>query len=807
METLWQDLRYAIRILRKNAAFTTIAVLALALGIGANTAIFSVVNALLINPLPFPELNRLVALWEKVPSQGLDRNETAVANYIDWKAQNNSFENVALYSWWNANLGTIEPPERVQGFLVTPNFLDTLAVKPLLGRNFSEEEGQDGKDKVAILSYSLWQRRFNANPDIINQLVVVNGVTRTIIGVMPEGYNFPMGVDVLAPYAFTPQQAANRQSHGSLTIARLKPGVTMAQAQADMDGIAAGLREQYPQSNTGRGVAIYSLLNDTVRHYQASLLVISLAVGFVLLIACANVANLSLARAASRTQEIALRAALGASRWRIVRQMLTESVILAVIGGAVGVLLAMWGVETLKAALPSEFSQFIIGWRNVGINMTTLAYTLGLSLVVGILFGLAPALQASKPDLNETLKEGGRASAHATRHRLRSILVVGEVALSMILLIGAGLAMKSFLQMMQKNPGFNPQNVLTMSMTLPRAKYADGAKRLVFYEDFLKRVETMPGVEAAGLVNYLPLGGSNSSDSYLVEGLPEPPPGQEFIGRRRVCSPNYFQSMGITLLQGRGFTAQDRTGAEPVAIINEAMARQHWADGEALGKRFRFYGELARNPWMKVVGIIKDVNHELYSPATAEYYLPMAQDAWGTMVLTAHTTADPLTLAAAIRSEVTTLDKDQPVYNIRTMEQVRSMSILPMSFAGVLLGIFAAVALILASIGIYGVMSYQVTERTHEIGIRMALGAKTGDVLKMIIRQGMLMAGIGFAIGILGGFGIAQAMATLLVEVSATDWTTFVGIPLVLGGVAFIACYLPARRAAKVDPMVALRYE
>lgn len=807
MGSIWQDFRYAVRLLRKNVMFTAIAVLALALGIGANTTIFSLINALLINPLPLPELDRLVAIWEKIPSQGVDRNETAIANYLDWKAQNSTFENVSLYTWWNANLGSIDPPERVQGYLVTANFLDTIAVKPLLGRNFSAEEEQDGNDRVAIISYGLWQRRFAANPDIINHPVVINGVTRTLIGVMPEGYNYPTGVEVLSPYAFNPQQAANRQSHGSLTIACLKPGVTMGQAQADLDGIAARLREQYPQTNTGRGVAVYSLLNDTVRHYRASLLVISFAVAFVLLIACANVANLLLARAASRSQEIALRSALGASRWRIVRQMLMESIVLAGIGGAVGVLFALWGVESLKAAMPADFSQLVIGWQNIGINFSVLTYTLILSLLVGILFGLAPALQASKPDLNETLKEGGRSAAHATRHRLRTILVIGEVALSMVLLIGAGLAMKSFLQMMKKNPGFNPQNVLTMSMTLPRAKYTDDAKRIAFYEDLLKRVETMPGVGAAGLVNYLPLGGSNSSDSFLVEGVPEPPPGEEFIGRRRVCSPNYFQAMGITLLKGRAFAEQDRAGSEPVAIINETMARQYWADGEAIGKRFRFTGAPERNPWLNIVGVIKDVSHELYSPVTAEYYLPMAQDAWGTMILAAHTTTDPLALAPVIRSEVQRLDKDQPVYDIKTMEQVRSMSILPMSFVGVLLGVFAVVALLLASIGIYGVMNYHVTERTHEIGIRMALGAKASDVLKMVILQGMLMAGIGFAIGILGGYSISKAMATVLVEVSTTDWTTFLGIPFLVVCVAFIACYVPARRATKVDPMVALRYE
>ncbi len=807
MEKLIQDVRYGIRMIFKQPAFTIIAVLALALGIGVNTAIFSIVNALLLNPLPFPELNRIVAIWEKIPTQGVERNETAIANYIDWKNQNQTFENIATYSWWNANLSDSDLPERVQGFLVTANLLDTLGVRPAMGRNFLPEEDQPGKDQVVILSYGLWQRRFAGDNDILNKTIMVNGITRSVIGVMSEDYNYPMGAEVLAPAAFTPQQLSNRGSHGNLTVARLKPGVSLAQAQADMDAIAAQLEQQYPQSNTGRGVAIYPLLEDTVRHYKAALLILSFAVGFVLLIACANVANLMLARAASRTKEMALRAALGASRWDLMRQLLMESVILSAIGGALGILLALWGVETLKAMMPGEAGQFIMGWKNVGINLPVLGYTLGLSLLVGIFFGLAPAVQASKPNLNETLKEGGGKHTAFGRQRLRNFLVISEVTLSILLLIGAGLAIKSFWQLLKSDPGFHPENVITMMMTLPRAKYAEPVQRAAFYQELTQRVENLAGVEKIGLVNNLTLGGSNSSDPFLIEGLPAPLPGQEISGRYRTCTPGYFEALGITLLNGRGFTEQDSANSQLVAVINETMARQHWPDGEALGKRFRLNGRIERNPWRVVVGIIKDVKHELYTPVTSEYYFPTAQDPWGTMVLVARTGVEPLALASAIRSEVSALDKDQPVFNIKSMEEVRSQSLLPFGFSGILLCVFGILALLLAAVGIYGVMSYTVTQRTHEIGIRMALGARQSDVLKMVIRHGLMLTMIGLGIGLIAAWFLTRAMASLLIGVSPNDLSTFIGISFLLAFVAFIACYIPARRATKVDPMVALRYE
>ena len=807
MNTLFQDVRYGVRTLFKNRGITAIAVLALALGIGANTAIFSIVHALLINPLPFPELDRMVAVWEKLPGQGVDRNETAFANYLDWQAQNQSFENIATYGWWNANLSGIDPPERVQGFLVTTNLLDTLRVRPMLGRSFMAEESEPGKDQVVLLSFGLWQRRFAADPDIINKTITVNGVSRTIIGVMSEDYNYPRGAEVLAPFAMTPQQQSNRGNHSYLTVARLKQGVSIAEARADLEAIASRLEQQYPQSNTGRTVTVDTLLDDTVRHYRAMLFVLLMAVGFVLLIACANVANLLLARAAGRQKEIALRQALGANRWRIVRQLLTESVLLSLLGGTFGILLGMWGTGALKAWMPGDVVRFVIGWKNVGINLPVLAYTAGLSIFVGILFGLAPALQSSKPDLNETLKEGGGKNAQGGRHRLRSILVVSEVALSLLLLVGAGLALKSFWQLLKMNPGFTAENVLTMTMTLPRPKYPEPVTRANFYQELSRRVAALSGVESVGMVNYLPLGGSNSSSSFLVEGVPDPPPGQEFNGRYRSCTPDYFATMGITVMQGRRFTDQDTAGSQSVAVVNETMARKHWPDGDAIGKRFRITGPLDQNPWRTVVGVIKDVRHELYSPVTPEYYFPTAQDPWGTMILVAQTKTEPMALAAAARAEVVSLDKDQPVFDVRTMEQVRAQSVLPFSFSGMLLTVFAVVALVLAAVGIYGVMAYMVSQRTHELGVRMALGARQSDVLKMIIRQGMGLTAIGLGVGSLGAWFLMRAMTAMLFEVSANDLSIFAGVPAALALVALFACYLPARRATKVDPMVALRGE
>ena len=805
METLLKDVRYGIRSLLKQPAFTAIAVITLALGIAGNTVIFSAVNSLLVKPLAFPELDRMVAIWEARLSQGVERNEVTMADYLDWRKQNQTFEQMGLYRWWSANLTGVEPPERIQGFLVSTNFLDVTGVKPFIGRAFSAEEDQPGKDAVVILNYGLWQRRFGGDANIVNKTVSLNGVKRTIIGVLPKEFNYPSGMDVMAPLALTPELASNRDNHTYYVLGRLKQNVSLPLAQTDLSTIAARLEKDYPQANTGHGVVVYPIVEDTVRFYARALWVLMGAVGFVLLIACANVANLTLARSSTRQREIALRLALGASRSRIIRQLLTESVMVALIGGALGVLIAYWGIDAMRAANPGEAAKFAPGWEHLGINFPVLVFTLGVSVLSGALFGLAPAWQASKPDLNDALKEGGRTTSSS--HRLRNALVVCEVALALMLLVSAGLLLRSFLSLLNTDPGFNPTNLLTMKLVLPAAKYKDDQARAAFYSELLNRIRVLPGVESVAAVNYLPLGGSNSSDIFLIEGLPEPPPGQEFIGRYRVCTPDYFQTMGIPILKGRAFTEQDKVDAPRVVIVNETLAQRYWPNQDPINKRMRFTGPLEKNPWIQVVGVVKDVKHALSLPMSSDYYLPQNQDTWSSMVLVAKTKTEPMSMAAPIRQQVWAIDKDEPVFDVRTMQQVRALSVALYSFSSVTLTIFAAVALILSAVGIYGVMAYVVTQRTHEIGIRMALGARSRDVLRLVVRHGMTLALIGVGVGLGGAWALTRFMSSLLVGVSPTDAVTLSAVSLCLISIALIACYLPARRATKVDPLVALRYE
>ncbi|MCM3870778.1 MAG: ABC transporter permease [Pyrinomonadaceae bacterium] len=806
MDSFIKDIRYGIRSLMRRPTLTIIAIITLAIGIGANTAIFSVVNSLLIKPLPFPELDRIVAIWETQPSRGVVRNEASMANYLDWRNQNQTFEQMGLYRWWSASLTGQDTPERIQGFLVTGNFLDVLGVRPALGRGFANDEDQPGKDGIAILSHGLWQRRFGADAGIVNKTITLNGVTRTVIGVMPQGFNYPAGVEVLAPLVVTPELAGRRQSHSYYVVGRLKPGMSVDRAQTDLGAIAARLEKEYAESNTGWGIVVYPIVEDAVRLYKMAVLALMAAVGFVLLIVCANVANLMLARAAGRQKEMALRAALGAGRWRLVRQLLTESVMLALVGGALGVLIAYWGVDLLRTLNPGKAAQFAPGWDRLGVNPAVLGFNLGLSLLSGLLFGLAPAWQISKTDLNGTLKEGGRQTSSGS-HRLRGLLVISEVALSLMLLVSAGLLMRTFLVLLKTEPGFNPSNVMTMRLTLPAAKYKEEAQRSAFFQELVRRVQSLPGVESAAAVNYLPLGGSNSSDSFLVEGIPDPPPGQYFLGRYRNCTPDYFRTMGISVLKGRAFTDNDRAGAPPVIIVNETMAQMYWPGADPIGKRVRFNAPLTEAPWMQVVGVVKDVKHELKTPVTADYYLPNAQDVWNSMVLVARTSVDPLSLASDMRQQVWSLDKDQPVFDVQSMDQVRAFSVSLYSFSAGSLGVFAVIALVLAAIGIYGVMSYAVMQRTQEIGIRMALGARAADVLKLVIRNGMALAIIGVVAGLAGAFALTRLLQSLLFGVTPTDALTFVVVTFGLLLTALLACYIPARRATKVDPLVALRYE
>jgi putative ABC transport system permease protein len=782
-------------------------VIALALGIGANSAIFSVVNTVLLRPLPYKDPDRLVMVWEDATKHGYPRDTPATANYIDWRDQNQVFEAMAAIAEWDFNLTGVGEPERIDGRRVSANLFDLLGVEPYLGRKFLPEEDQPGRNGVVIMSHGLWQRRFGSDSNIIGKPLTLNGVSFTVIGVMGPQFQFPSREDELwVPIAFTPREAANRGRHYLEVVARTKPGVTLEQVQAEMNTIAARLQQQYPDSNTDLGAAVVPLHEQVAGDIKPALLVLLGAVGFVLLIACANVANLLLARAAVRQKEIAIRVALGASRMRLIRQFLTESILLAALGGVVGLLLSVWGVNLLKAFIPENISQA----KAITIDARVLGFTLLVSLLTGLIFGLAPATQASKFDLNETLKEGGRDSASGSRgNRIRGMLVVAEVAVSLVLLIGAGLLINSFLRLLNVDPGFRANNLLTMSVVLPPLKYPDQARRSAFYTDMISRVEALPGVRSAAVTNWVPLVTQGDSVGIAIEGRPAPAPGQELIVVTRVISPHYFRTMGIELLQGRDLSEQDRADTPAMIVINETMARRYWPGEVPIGKRVTPGDPNDPNDWCEIVGVVKDVRQfKLDDDPKPQMYLTYEQAGFfAPRHLVVSTEVEPLSLASTVRNTVWGIDKDQPVSNITTMEDVISESVARQRFSMLLLGIFATVALVLAAVGIYGVMSYSVAQRTREIGIRMALGAQRSDVLKLTVGQGLKLVSTGVVIGIITAFILTRVMTSLLFGVSATDPITFITISVVLVIVAVLAIFIPARRAAKVDPIVALRYE
>jgi putative ABC transport system permease protein len=804
---LLHDLRYAARTQLKNPAFTIVAVIALALGIGANTAIFSVVNTVLLRPLPYKNPDRLMMVWEEASKHGYPRDTPTAANFVDWRDQNQVFEGMAAMLEASFNLTGTGDPERLEGNRVSAALFPLLGVEPQIGRVFTAAEDQPGSQRVVLLSYGLWQRRFGGDPGIVGKSLTLNGDSYTAVGVMPARFHFPTINDqVWVPIAFSPEEAGNRNVHYLRVLARLKPGVTMSQAQTEMSTIATRLQQQYPQTNTDVGAVVTSLQEQLVGDIRPALLILLGAVALVLLIACANVANLLLARAAVRQKEIAVRVALGARRWRLIRQFLTESVLLSTLGGIVGLAIAYGGLFLLKAFIPENISQA----REISIDFKVLGFTLLVSLATGVIFGLAPAIQAVRFNQIETLKEGGRdAATGGSGKRLRSLLVTAEVAISLVLLIGAGLLLNSFLRLRNVDPGFRIDNLLTMKIVLPEPKYEEAARRSQFYTDLVQRVEGLAGVRSAAVTTSLPLYSQGKSTSIGIEGRPAPPPGQEPIIVTRVISPEYFDTMGIPLLQGRQFTEQDTATSPNVVVISETMARRYWPNEDPIGKRIATGRIRKPEDWIQVIGVVKDVRQfkltidpkpQMYlSHKQAEFFFP--ED------LVVRTDVDPTSMAATVRNAVWQIDKDQPVSNIQTMEEILADSIARQRFSMLLLAIFAAVALVLAAVGIYGVMSYSVAQRTHEIGIRMALGAQTGSVLKLAVGYGMKLVGIGIVIGLIAAFALTRVMSTLLFGVTATDPATFTLISLLLICVAAIASYVPARRATKVDPMIALRYE
>ncbi len=816
METLFKDIRYGFRGLLKRPGFTLIAVVTLALGIGANTAIFSVVNAVLLRPLPYPNADRLVAISEN----SLQDPDISVAypDYLDWRAQQSVFEEMSARMPEGGIITGANEPERVIGRMVTPSFFPTLGVQPMLGRAFTEAEDSPGAPPVMVISHGLWQRQFAGAADAIGKSITFNGAPWTVIGVMPAWFDFYGRTNINNDF-FTPlgrlhsqEFMQDRNSHTVRVTARMKPGVSVEQARSELSALAARLATVYPASNAGVGATTRSFLDDYVGDARQSLRVIFTAVALMLLIACANVANLMLARATTRRREIALRLALGASRWRIARQLITESLVLAIAGGAIGVLLATWGVNLLSRLNTGDLSRM----DEVSIDARVLGFTFLITLIVGILSGLFPALQNSRLGLNEALKEGDRTSSAGAGGKLRRSLVAAEVALAFMLLVGAGLTVRSFQRLTSVQPGFDPQNVLTFRIRLPDAKYKEASQTFAFSREAMLRVSALPGVERVAVSTGFPLGRA-SENGYLVEGQPEPLPGHGPRSFRQDVSDDYHNALKIPLLAGRLFNAQDTEKSPLVVIVDQEFVARSFpnqAAREVLGKRLRFAGD-SDDGWREIVGVVGHVKQSgLDEESRAQIYRPWTQitskwkaDFTRAPDMIVKTSVDPVSLIGAIKREIRAIDKDQPIAQVRTLDDKLSESIAPQRFTLLLLGIFALIALSLASAGIYGVVSYAATQRTHEIGVRMALGARPLDVLKLVVRQGMSGVVIGVGLGLAGAFATTRLMSTLLFDVTAKDPVTFVVVTAVLMIVALLACYIPARRATKVDPLVALRYE
>ncbi|HEV7475788.1 MAG TPA: ABC transporter permease [Pyrinomonadaceae bacterium] len=801
MHSLFKDIQYGVRGLLKRPGFTIIAAITLALGIGANCAIFTVVNSVLLRPLPFPQSEEIAVLEGINPNAGITESNMSVPDFADWQSQNQVFAQLAGFVTGGMILANGDDTERVRGTAVTTDFFPLFRTNAALGRTFAPDDSRKGVEPVAVLSDSLWQRRFGADPNVIGTKVTLSGKSATIVGVMPPGFDYPAQTEMWG--VFNVDAGAERRDNRFLNvIARLKPGVTPAQAKAQLDTINQRLAQTYYETNNGWTVKVTNLRERMVGSLRLSLFVLLGAVAFVLLIACANVANLLLARATVRAKEMALRTALGASRWRIIRQLLIESMLLSIVGGVTGVLLSVWLTKLLIAISPPNSPRF----NEVKPDLRVLIFTIGLTLFTGFVFGLVPAFQSSRVDLNERLKEGGRGGMSGGHHnRMRSLMMVSEIALSFMLLVGAGLLIKSFMRLRDVSPGFTASNLL--SVRLSAGKYSNGVPRAQFFRQAVERLNTLPGIQSSGAVLSLPLGGDtfNVGRAYIREGRPATP---EESGNAAylVTMPDYFRTMQIPLLAGRTFTEQDTGDGVKVMIVNETMAKQLWPGQSPVGKRLTIWRD-EKFP-REIIGVVGDIKESLDAEAGSQMYVPYAQDAnWSSLSFVIRTNGDPLALAAGVRNELRSLDKAVPVFNVKSMDEVLATSVAPRRIPMLLLSAFAGVALLLAMIGIYGVTSYYVTQRTREIGIRMALGAQIGDVMRLVLKGGMVLAVLGIVIGLAGSFVLTRLMTSLLFGVNPTDVVTFAVVSLALLATALLASYLPARRATKVDPLIALRYE
>jgi putative ABC transport system permease protein len=813
MNTLLQDVRFGLRMLLKSPSISIVATIALALGIGANTAIFSVVNAVLLRPLPFPDPDSLVAIFETDNSRGYVRGSHSYPNFFDLRAQNTVFERISTYRSGDFIMTGRGEPARLQSGVVTADLFPLLRVQPMLGRTFVPDEDKPSESRVVVLSHALFQKRFGSDPAILNQSLNLDGRSFTVIGVMPPGFEFPIQNDPVELWTTIAGDASGsepvtgqRGAHFLRVIGRLKPGVSEEQAQAELTAIAARLEQQYPNENTRKSLRMESALSALVGDVRPALLILLGAVACVLLIACANVANLLLARAMSRYKEMAIRAAMGASRIRVIRQLLTESLLLSLLGGAVGLLLAVWWSDLLIALGKDDIPRAV----EVGIDWRVLTFTLGVSLLTGLVFGLAPAFHSSKTELVDSLKEGGRgATEGARRNSVRNVLVVSELAIAVMLLVGAGLLIQSLWRLQKVESGLRPENVLTFNVTLPETKYTY-EKQTQFFIDLKSRLESTPGAQSASTIFPLPLSGDRFSISFEIEGRPLPPkdhPSADFF----TTGVGYFRAMGIPVVKGRDFDDRDKHGATPVIIITETFARQQFPNEDPIGKRIHpgissIDGE--DSTMREIIGVVGDVrNRGLNTEPRAAYYVPQTQIPFSQMVAVVKTTSEPRSLISAVTNEVAAMDQDIPLFGMKSMEEYLSASVAAPRFNTTLLSIFAVVAFVLTIVGLYGVMSYSVAQRTNEIGIRLALGAQSRDVLWMVVKQGSVLIGLGLAIGLLGAYAATRVIASLLFGVTAKDPVTFAAVALLLGGVALLACYVPAWRATKVDPMEALRCE
>ncbi len=812
MHTIWQDVRYGARMLWKHRLATLVCVLALALGIGANTAMFSLAEAFLLHSVPFENADGIVALVNVRPQQNVERNPVAPATYLDWQAQAKSFEQMSAYAWGEVNLTGNREPEKVQGFDVTANFFELLGVQPKMGRAFLPEEEQPGKEQEIILSYGLWERRYASDPNVLNKLVKVDGKSYTIVGVMGKGFDFPMPTEAWMPLALTVKQRSERNSRYIWVLGKLKPDTSVKQAAAEMSGLAQREAATYPDSSKGWQLRVLPVrefaTSDLTRQYT---LLLMGAVGFVLLIACADVANVQFARVSGRQKELAVRAAMGASRWRIVCQLLTESILLALLGSAAGLLIAQWSITVILAHMPADVAKFVAGWKTISLDTNAFLFTLAIALFSGILAGIAPALLTSRTNVSETLKESGRgSSAGRARHRLRNALVVAEISLSLVLLVGAGLLVKNFTALINVNERYHPESILTMNLSLPELQYKAQPGRVSFHEQVLQRLSTLPNVQSAAMVTHVPYadGGGVSTRAFSVEGRPATDRGEMRNAIVQTISPNYFGLMQIALREGREIANTDADGTLPVAVISRSLARRYFPDEKPLGKKLKVGPADDSSAWLTIIGIVDDVHYSwIDKNDVPTIYRPYRQSPPYYASLVLRTGGEPLSFVPAVRSQVAAVDPDLSLFNIKALDKVISDSVVGIAYVAVMMGVLGIIALVLAAVGVYGVMSNAVSERTNEIGIRMAMGATANDIQKLVLGKGALLTLIGMGIGLPVAFLLANALSNLLFGVKAADPVAFIVLPLVLATVATLASYLPARRAVRVDPITALRYE